>query len=283
MRLGVAQIRSTEDPWENFLQICAFVAEAEAQKVDLVCFPENALFRGRKTLMPPETVLSLNDEGQLIAESEFSRALQEAISSWKVTVSLGSVPEKSFDSRRPYNSHWVIRPKQPIVSYKKIHLFDYEGSAGTYRESDDMSPGSDPVAVDVKEVRTGLSICYDLRFPELYRRLTLTEQARVLLVPAAFTLETGRAHWHALLRARAIENLSFVAAAGQWGDHLNGKGQQMYCYGHSLIISPWGEVLAEGGEVGDSLLICDLNFDEQAMRRERLPALRSAKLFKDAN
>jgi len=282
MRVGASQIRSTEDPWENLASVCAFVEEATAASCDLICFPENILFRGRKAALKSDFFLSLDANGRIQENSDFAQALAECAQGWKIAVSLGSVPQQSGDASRPFNSHWIIQGSK-VHPYHKIHLFNYSGEFGLYRESDEMSPGETTSVVDVAGKKVGLSICYDLRFPELYRELSLQKGAEVLLVPAAFTLETGRAHWHTLLRARAIENLSFVLAAAQWGSHINKNEKELFCYGHSLIISPWGEILAEAPEVGDSLLVVDLNFDQMREKRERLPARDAAVVFNTRN
>lgn len=278
MKVAVAQIKSSEDPWENLAIVNAFVQEAVSARASLVCFPENVLFRGRKKFLSPEFFLDLNPDGSIKETSDFSEAVAESARSWPMAVSLGSVPQKSLDLQRPFNSHWVVQNSQ-VQAYHKIHLFNYSGQFGVYRESDEMSAGTKPEVVEVEGNKVGLSICYDLRFPELYRNLSLRMDAKILLVPAAFTLETGRAHWHPLLRARAIENLSFVLAAGQWGSHLGKDEKKLFCYGHSLIISPWGEILAEAPGKGDALIMADLNFIQLSEKRERLPALSSAVLF----
>ena len=144
-----------------------------------------------------------------------------------------------------------------IGSYTKIHLFDVDVGGHSYRESDGTEPGSDPVVVDIEGVRYGLTVCYDLRFPELYRLLTLGGGATVLTVPSNFTLHTGMAHWEVLLRARAIENQAYVLATGQHGFP---GGRNKPSYGHSMIIDPWGTVLAQSPD-GDGVITADLDFE----------------------
>jgi predicted amidohydrolase len=155
----------------------------------------------------------------------------------------------------------------PTAVYRKIHLFDAVAGAKVYRESDDLDPGADLVTADVDGLTAGLTICYDLRFPELYRSLALCG-ARLLLVPAAFTEATGRDHWEVLLRARAIENGCFVVAAAQWGVH----GDDRWCHGRSMIVDPWGTVLAVAS---DGVGVCDADLDLTAVERvrDRLPVL----------
>jgi len=282
MRIGVAQIQSGADPYRNLLLMRAFIDESLSKKVELLCFPENLLYRGPKKsadYLREDVFLERDAQGRLVQNSPFSRALAEMLEGISLTLSLGSVFEKATHDARPFNSHWVRRPDGIIHSYSKIHLFDYDSNAGLYRESAECLSGNSPKLVQVNDWNVGLSICYDLRFPELFRELTLRHKAELLLVPAAFTRSTGEAHWHSLLRARAIENLSFVAAAGQWGSHLDSHGQKLYCFGHSLIISPWGEIIAEGPREGDALLVADLDRSDLLNRRSQLPALQSAKLF----
>ncbi len=271
-------MRSTEDPWQNLALIQAYTEEAAQKGAQIICFPENAFYRGPKSKMPIDTILSLSGN-RIIESQDFSKAIAEWTRDLKIAVCLGSVPEKSQDPRRPFNSHWFIQPGGSVSSYHKMHLFDFAGSQATYRESDEMTRGSDLVSVPFGDFKVGLSICFDLRFPELFRHLTLNHRTNLLLVPAAFTRETGRAHWHTLLRARAVENLSYVCGIGQWGGHLNEKGQELFCYGHSLIYSPWGDLVAEAGEEGDALLIVDLDVKQVKSTRERLPALDCALLM----
>lgn len=280
MKLALFQMRSTEDIWENLSVVSAAVEEAQKKGADLVCFPENALFRGRRALLPPEAVMTINAQGELAAEGEFAKELRSVIESWQIDVALGSVVEKSLDPKRPYNSHWLIHKNHKIRSYQKIHLFDFQGSQGSYRESDECSAGSTVVVDEVNQARVGLAICYDLRFPELFRKMSLEQGAQLILLPAAFTRETGQAHWHSLLRARAIENLCFVGAAAQWGSHKSKNDQDLYCFGHSMIISPWGEVLAEGPAEGDALIMAEIDLDEISRRRQQLPAMSSARLWR---
>jgi predicted amidohydrolase len=160
-----------------------------------------------------------------------------------------------------------------VACYRKIHLFDVEiPGRVSYRESRWVAPGDTPVTVDVEGVRLGLSICYDLRFPELYRRLA-ADGAQVLLVPAAFMAHTGRDHWEVLLRARAIENQCYVVAAGQIGDHEPGRT----CFGRSMIVDPWGTALAQApDEVG--VTTAELDLDRLARIRTELPSLANRRL-----
>lgn len=279
LRVAVAQMRSTDDPWENLFQFAAFIDEAKSKSVDLLCFPENLFFRGPKEKLTSDYVFHLR-AGKIEPHSEFTSEVADLIAASPFALSLGSVSERNPVDARPFNAHWLVEKSGVITSYHKIHLFDFQGANATYRESTEMSRGHEVKSALVEGEKIGLSICYDLRFPELYRKLAVESHANVLLVPAAFTRETGRAHWHSLLRSRAIENLCFVAAAGQWGSHQNSEGKELFCYGHSLIISPWGEILAEGPEEGDALLTADLKGEELMSARKRLPIYESIQLLK---
>ena len=179
------------------------------------------------------------------------------------------MPEKSDDAARPYNTSVLVSPQGAIAAaYRKVHLFDVSLPDGTsLRESAATSAGAEAVTAEVKGVRVGLSICYDLRFPELYRRL-VDQGARIVTVPSAFTLTTGKDHWHALLRARAIENQVWVLAAAQHGKHPRGR----QTYGKSVIIDPWGEVVAQVSE-GEGFAVAKLDFEYQDRVRTSLPSL----------
>lgn len=280
MRVAVAQTRSTENIWENLSLVQAFTEEAHSLGAELVCFPENILFRGRKSLLSSEGILARSAGGEIeTGASSFARELGDWLRSLKIALSLGSVLELDRLSSKPFNSHWIFRPNAPLISYHKIHLFSFRQGDVVYQESTDVSSGERECTAEIHDFRAGLSVCYDLRFPELYRRMVLNHGANLLMVPAAFTFETGRAHWHTLLRARAIESLSYVVASAQWGSHFNEKGQELKCYGHSLIVDPWGEILAEGPEEGDALLVADLDMNRVTQVRKQLPALDDVKLW----
>jgi predicted amidohydrolase len=187
---------------------------------------------------------------------------------------LGSLGVLSGDGRI-FNRGYLIDPKGAVAArYDKIHMFDVELTAGApLRESATIAPGDHAVLADTGFCRMGLSICYDLRFPHLYRRLAQAG-AELLAVPAAFTRMTGEAHWHVLNRARAIENGCYVAAPCQYGT-LPGGAE---CFGHSLIVDPWGEVLADGGDA-ESIILAEIDPSEVVKARARIPALRHDRSF----
>ena len=188
----------------------------------------------------------------------------------------GAVPVHDSRDGRNHASCFVYNSKGDEVScYNKMHLFDVDipDSKGQYRESDDFIPGARPELVDIGRAKIGLSICYDLRFPELYR--CLAEQGATLLtIPSAFTKVTGEAHWDVLLRARAIENQCYVLAANQVGTHPDGR----QTYGHSMIVSPWGDILAEAHSEGASVIIVELDLDELTRVRQQIPCLNHRRL-----
>ncbi len=188
------------------------------------------------------------------------------------TIHLGSMAERA-SSGKFHNTSVVIGPDGRVrATYRKIHLFDVAVSgAVTSRESDAVVAGEEMVLASVDGATVGLSVCFDVRFGDLYRRLAHAG-AQVLAVPAAFAAATGRAHWHVLVRARAIENHAFVVAAAQAG-----TGGPFETYGHSLIVNPWGEVLAEGPGEGEALLVADLDLAEVTRRREEIAVLALAR------
>lgn len=280
MRVAIAQLRSTEDPWENLAMVQSLCVEAESNGAKLICFPENILYRGRRSRIPSEVLFKRLENGEIESDvSAFARELKAFQSKQSLTISLGSVLEQSDDPHRPYNSHWILEPQTSIAAYPKIHLFSFHQGEVIYRESDQISAGQNLVTHKLEDFKIGLSICYDLRFPELYRSLALDHGATLFLVPSAFTMETGRAHWHTLLRARAIENACYVIAPAQWGSHLNDRDQRLWCYGHSLAYDPWGELLIEGPEQGDCLLYVDIDSNRVARVRDRLPSLQDVRLW----
>ncbi|MEO1204594.1 MAG: carbon-nitrogen hydrolase family protein, partial [Pseudomonadota bacterium] len=187
----------------------------------------------------------------------------------------GSIPLASPEPGRVYGACPVIDDTGAMRAlYRKIHLFDIDlpDANESYRESNSMYPGDDIVTCDTPAGRLGLSICYDVRFPELYRRL-VDDGATWFTVPAAFTLVTGKAHWHTLLKARAIENLSWVVAPGQGGEHPDGRST----YGHSLIVDPWGRILAELAE-GEGFITATIDLELQAKLRRDAPMLGNRRL-----
>ena len=192
----------------------------------------------------------------------------------RVHLLLGGFPERSADERHIRNTCVLVGPDGEVAAlYRKIHLFDVDLPGGVrFRESESVEAGRDVVVAALHWGGLGLSVCYDLRFPELYRQQAAAG-ARVLAVPSAFTAETGKDHWHVLLRARAVENQAFVLAPAQFGLH----GGQRRSYGHAAIIDPWGAVIAECGD-HEGIASADLDFAYQDDVRRRLPCLAHRRL-----
>jgi nitrilase len=225
--------------------------------------PENFAFMGR-TEAERRAVAEPVDDGPI--QAWIASAARET----GLHVIAGTVPLRVPDDERPANACLVYDAAgRRIGRYDKIHLFDVQipGHDEGYRESDNAVPGREPALVDTPAGRVGLSVCYDLRFPELYRRL-VDAGAEILTVPAAFTAPTGRAHWEVLLRARAVENLCFVVAAAQSGMHPNGRET----YGDSLVADYWGRVVARRPR-GTGIVTAEIDREGQRLVRERFPAL----------
>jgi predicted amidohydrolase len=187
--------------------------------------------------------------------------------------------ERTAEAGRFFNTSLLFDVRGEVVAtYRKIHLFDVDLGPGplTYRESETLLPGEQTVVAPLFDTRVGLSICYDLRFPELYRALS-ADGAEILFVPAAFTMQTGRDHWELLLRARAVENLAYVLAAGQVGEHPPGKS----CYGRSMIVDPWGTVLAQAADE-EGFVGATLDLERLRRIRRNLPALGHRRLGEHA-
>jgi predicted amidohydrolase len=248
---------SSADRLANRATAGALVARAAGMGARLVVLPERwAHIDGSRTLEGAEAL-----EGPSIsAAREWARELG-------IHLLAGSIAEGA-DAQRAYNTSVLIDPAGALAAvYRKIHLFDVTVGGREYRESAQTAPGAEPVTGEVDGHVVGMSICYDLRFPELYRAL-VDRGAEVLAVPAAFTAATGRDHWEPLLRARAIENQCYVLAAGQVGVHADGSTS----HGHSMIIDPWGTVLTRIPD-GEGVVVADLDFGVLKGIRQRLPAL----------
>lgn len=266
-RAACVQLRSSDDVEENIRVACELIREANGAGADFIATPENT------TLMAPDGGAKLEksyDEEHDPALPRF-RALAEELGAWLL---IGSLAIKVSESKTA-NRSFLLDPKGRIAArYDKIFLFDVDLPSGeTYRESNTVAGGAKAVTADLPWGKLGLSICYDLRFPQLYRRLAQAG-SDFLAVPSAFTETTGKAHWHVLLRARAIENGAFVMAPAQGGTHANGR----QTYGHSLIVGPWGEILAESG-VEPGIITADIDPTAVINARERVPSLRHDRSF----
>jgi deaminated glutathione amidase len=266
-RAGLVQLRSGRAVAPNLDKAEALIRRAAKGGAQYVQTPENTGIMELK----PELVLAAAESEGKSAPLAWAKALARDLELW---LHVGSIAIK-LDQARVANRSYLIDPKGRVAArYDKLHMFDVDLAGGeSYRESRTFDPGATAVLADLPWGRLGMSICYDLRFPALYRALA-TVGAEIIAVPAAFTKQTGEAHWHVLLRARAIETGAFVLAACQGGLHENGRST----YGHSMIVSPWGEVLAEAGE-DPQILLADIDLGVSAETRAKIPSLRHGREF----
>jgi len=274
-RIDVAAVQmcSGDDIAENLAVVEAMIKEAGARGCRMAVLPENFAFVGTKD---SDKLQHAEPEGDGPIQSFLSRAAKHH-AMWLIA---GSLPLQAAGSKRCFGASMVFDPQGGLrACYRKIHLFDVDLPERNeqYRESANMRHGSETVLVDTDAGRLGLSICYDVRFPELYRRLT-DDGATILAVPAAFTAVTGAAHWHILLRARAIENLAYVIAPAQYGRHPNGRET----YGHSMIVDPWGRILGERA-TGNGLVVATLDPELPDRLRREFPALQHRRLRQETN
>lgn len=266
IRAAVVQLCSGPDPTRNLERSAALVREAHRLGASWVLLPENFAFLG-----------SESDKlryAQAVEGGEFTAPLRALARELGIVVLAGGLPEASADPRRTFNTSVVIgRDGATLAVYRKVHLFDVDVPNGpSLRESSATVAGDDVVVADIDGIRVGLSICYDVRFPELYRAL-VDRGSTVLTIPAAFTLQTGKDHWEPLLRARAIESQCFVLAPAQHGHH----GGERTSWGKSMIVDPWGTVLATVPEQ-EGVAVATLDFDYLERVRTRLPALTHRRL-----
>ena len=262
---AAVQMTSTAEVERNLDRAGRLVAAAAARGARLVGLPENFAF--------------LRSEGEPVPEPQsldgpWTRRMADLARQHHLTLLLGSLPEKVEGDTRVYNTSVLVGPDgTTLAAYRKIHLFDIDLPGLEHlKESRSVRAGEAVVVADTPAGRIGLSICYDVRFPELYRRLT-REGARVLAVPSAFTDRTGKDHWEVLLRARAIENLAYVFAPAQVGHHGRGRAS----HGHAMIVDPWGAVLAQVAD-GEGIALAEIDFARQDRLRRELPALDHARL-----
>ena len=263
---AAVQMLATSDKEANLQEAEGWIRRAHAEGARLVVLPEvfNWRGRGRDTAANAEPVPGPSTDRMSALAAELELFLLA-----------GSVLESSGPDGRAYNTSVLIGPGTGIIAkYRKIHLFDVDiEGEDPIRESEYRRAGEAVVVADTPLCPMGLSVCYDLRFPELYRRL-VAAGAKVIFVPSVFTVPTGRAHWETLLRARAVENQVYVIAPDQTGQHP----ASMDAYGHSMIVDPWGKIIANAG-TEPGLVLADIDLDYLEMVRRRLPALDHRKEF----
>jgi predicted amidohydrolase len=266
-KAAMIQMRSGLVPSANLSDAMRLIDEAKAQGADYVQTPEMTNIMEVKRDRLFATIVAEDADATLAALREQARKLGIFIHIG--SLALKAAPEKAV------NRGFLIDPKGDIVArYDKIHMFDVDLANGeSYRESNTYRPGDIAITGDMPWGRLGLTICYDLRFPALYRALA-EAGATMLAIPSAFTQQTGEAHWHVLMRARAIENTCFVMAAAQGGKHDNGRAT----FGHSLIVDPWGRILAEGG-TEPGIIMAEIDHALVAEARARVPSLQHGRRF----
>jgi len=261
------QLRSSDDVADNIRTTSALVREAAAGGARFIATPENTNIMAQDGRAKMAATFAEAQDPALPVFAELAKEL-------RIWLLIGSLHIKVSETKTA-NSSYLFAPDGSIAArYTKIHLFDVTVASGeSYRESSTVEAGHRAVVADTEFGPIGLSVCYDLRFPQLYRSLA-QKGAFAFTIPSSFTVPTGAAHWHVLLRARAIENGAFVIAPAQGGTHVNGRKT----YGHSLIVSPWGDVLAEAG-TDPGVIYADIDPKLSKQAREKVPSLQHSRNF----
>jgi len=274
MKVASLQLCASDDPVANLEFTLSMVQQAAEAGAQFIATPEvtNCVSSSRRR---QNEVLALQEDDQTLA------AMCDAAARFEVWISVGSLALKLPYDDRFTNRSFMIDPSGQIVAqYDKIHMFDVTLSeTEQYRESDGYRAGDNAVIANTAFGKIGMTICYDIRFPHLYRGLAKSG-ASILLIPAAFAQPTGRAHWEVLLRARAIETGCFVIAAAQTGEHQTIQGRPRKTYGHSMIVSPWGEIMADAGE-DQGIIYADLDLSLVESTRARVPSILSNQSFSE--
>ncbi len=266
MKIAAVQMVSTPDVARNLDAAARLVAQAADGGAALVALPEYFCILGRRD---SDKLAHAEAPG----DGPIQRFLSDTARRHAVWLVGGTLPIRTADAAHALNSNCVFAPDGSLAArYDKIHLFAYDNGREQYDEGRTLNAGSQPLALQAGPLRVGLSVCYDLRFPELYRAL-MAPPCDLLSVPAAFTHTTGRAHWELLLRARAVENQCYVLAAAQGGTHENGRRT----WGHSMVVDPWGEIVAQQAE-GEGVVLAEVDLARIAQVRLQLPALAHRRL-----
>lgn len=268
LRIGLTQWHATADVEANVATALRAIGEAASAGAELVLLPENGLMLGSNADMRAR---AFTEDAAEIAK------LAAAAAEHEVTVVLGGM--KNATAEGTFNSALVIDPEGAVAGrYDKVHLFDARVDGQSFEASSVEKAGTAPVLLSIGGTLVGLTICYDVRFPELYRSLA-RHGAEVILVPAAFTHTTGSAHWHTLLRARAIENACYIVASAtiRGADEEERAGDAFTTYGHALVVGPWGEVVADLGEAAEAVQVIELDLDQVQAVRDKLPVLRQGR------
>lgn len=272
MRVGLCQLNSSDTPADNLPVTLRLVRDAIAQGAEFVLTPEvtNCVSNSRKY---QNSVLQIEDEDITLA------ALRKEAEAANVWILVGSLGIKLADDDRFANRSFLIGPTGEIVArYDKIHMFDVEISpTETYKESAGYRPGDTAVVAQTDFGPVGMTICYDVRFPHLHRSLAKAG-AKIIAQPAAFSTVSGAAHWHTLLRARAIETGCFIIAPAQCGDHTQSDESSRKTFGHSVLISPWGEVIADAGSES-GVVVVDIDLSDVDAARRKIPSLNNDRTF----
>ncbi len=257
MKISVLQFNADMDERGNTARLEGLVLRAADEGAQMVFLPEVAFRRGVGASAEPDAVTG--------RASAFLAGLARRRGIW---IHSGSIPEAAPDSPKPYNTSFLVGPSGEVESvYRKMHLFDVDLPEMVVRESDSYAAGHELVTANAGAWTIGMLICYDLRFGEVWRRLR-DRGVNIYALPANFTERTGEAHWEVLLRARAIEFQSYVAAAAQWGPH---PGRDFRAYGRSMIIDPWGTVLARAGAEGDEVVTAEIALEKVTEIRRVMP------------
>ena len=265
MLVAAAQYCASNNISENQIAVEKFMLEAAKQNVSLICFPEcsNLIAENKQELF---------QKAELADNSSTIDKIRYLARKYKIVTSVGSVLLKKSNLKKILNRGFLIGKNGEILAkYDKIHMFDADvGDGKIYRESDDFHSGNQVVTKKTEVAHIGLSICYDIRFPQMYRQMSKAG-AEIIVTPAAFTAKTGKAHWHILQRARAIESGCFIIAAAQSGVHADGR----QTFGHSLIVNPWGQIIAEALTSKSELVFAEVDLSEVEIARKAICAWKS--------